>query len=165
MFAPRLNETDRVAYVTKQGRYDSRLPLHWRLTALLVVIKRLETHAEAARWFDTQKLPLPRNCVVPGNRPLALDHTDGELSSDLRQQAGRMPSEQIIDSWDRGYKFRALKWGVLLVCKPLFRELHNPPVIMRDDWVMWNGHVPVTRTPPRISEDLWSKLRQKAEIA
>jgi len=44
MFAPRLYEGDRVAYVTKQGRYGLRASLHWRLTALLLVEHRFESH-------------------------------------------------------------------------------------------------------------------------
>jgi hypothetical protein len=162
MFAPRLREGDRVAYITKQGRYDAGLPAHWRLTALLVVNRRFESHAEAAAWFQKERLPLPRNCVVAGNAPAQLDQTDGELNRELRKELGRLTDEEIIEQWDRGYRFRALRWGALLVCKPLFRELRDPPAISRDDWQAWNGGVPFTRTTPEITEELWQRLEERA---
>jgi hypothetical protein len=138
------------------------MPAHWRLTALLIVEKRFENHAEAAAWFQKESLPLPRNCVVAGNAPAQFDQTDGELKPDLRKEVGHIPDESIIEQWDRGYRLRALKWGALLVCRPLFRELHHPPVIKREDWQSWNGGVPFTRTPPRITEELWQRLEERA---
>lgn len=158
MFAPRLQKGDRIAYITKQGRYEAKLPAHWRLTALLVVEQRFDSHRLAAEWFERQGIPLPRNCMVPGTMPVPLDHTDGELNPQLRAQLGNLTAEEIIREWDRAYKFRSRKWGTVLVCRALFCDLHNPPLIRREDWLSWNGRVPLTRTPPRITERLWQKL-------
>lgn len=162
MFAPRLREGDRVAYVTKQGRYSPQLPDHWRLTALLLVTRRFESHAQAAEWFIGEDIPLPRNCMVPGTMPVSLECTDGELSPQLKAQVGRLTPEQIIRAWDSGYSERARTWGTVLVCHVLFRDLHNPPPIFREDWSSWTGRVPLTQTPPRITEQLWQKLCDRA---
>jgi hypothetical protein len=165
MFAPRLSKGDRVAYVTKQGRYAAQRPTHWRLTALLIVEHRFESHTQAADWFIGQGLRLPQNCMVPGTMPVPLDHTDGELNAQLRAQVGRLTPEQIIRAWDSGYSLRARNWGVVLACRVLFRDLHNPPPIVREDWLSWDGHVPFTQTPPRIAEHLWQELLDRTTKA
>lgn len=162
MFAPRLHEGDRIAYVTKQGRYGPRLPEHWRLTALLVVECRFENHGQAAEWFTSHGYPVPRNCMVPETTPVPFDHTDGQLNRQLRAQLGRLTPEQIIRAWDRGYASRARNWGTILACRVVFRDLHDPPQITREDWVSWNKRVPSTRTPPQIAEHLWQHLADRA---
>ena len=43
---------------------------HWCLTAILEVIKKCNTHKEAAEWFNTKKISIPSNCIVEGNLPL-----------------------------------------------------------------------------------------------
>ncbi|HUP63520.1 MAG TPA: hypothetical protein VNA69_24250 [Thermoanaerobaculia bacterium] len=142
-FAPRLRPGDRVAYMTtiQHGA--------WRLSALLEVKERFETHKEAKAWHEARGLALPSNCMTRGNRPIPLDRTDG---------CGGCHSSRELAQRDAVYAERALRFGVMLLCKPLFIQLHSPPVISREDWIAWNGRVPVTRTPPQISERLWDRL-------
>jgi hypothetical protein len=162
MFAPRLREGDRVAYVTKLGCYEPRQPAHRRLTALLSVDRRFENHGEAAQWFEKQSLPIPRNCIVPATSPLSLDQTDGELRSELRALSSRLSPVQIVRLWDAAYAKRAEETGVVLACRVLFRELISPPMITRADWQRWCGRVPSTRTPPSITHELWQSLAERA---
>ena len=165
MFAPRLWEGDRVAYVTKLSCYEPQLPAHWRLSALLLVRKRFETHAEAAAWFRSEGIPVPRNCIVPDTQPVPLEQTDGVLNPQLRAKAGELATEEIVRRWDLGYHVRARRWGVVLVCDVLFRDLYRPPIITREDWHAWNGEVPQTQTPPQITESLWRKLEERTATA
>src|SRR5688500_12057217 len=46
-FVPRLAEGDRVAYLTRRGRYGEEPLPHWRLTAVLRVVERFGSHEEA----------------------------------------------------------------------------------------------------------------------
>lgn len=160
-FAPRLKVGDRVVYVTKLGKYGDG-PDHWRLTAMLRVIERFDTHASAASWFRSQGESLPRNVMVDGNPPLPWEQTDGEISRNLRlRSAGRSP-EQVVRMWDAGYAERAREYGVVLVCDVEYRDLATPPAIHREDWNAWHGRIPGTRNPPQITEELWEHLRSKA---
>lgn len=74
-FAPRLYEGDQVVYITVQGKYPGSEELGWRLVAILDVFKRFESHSEAALWYKSQGVALPRNCMVPGNDPDPIDMT------------------------------------------------------------------------------------------
>ena len=158
MFAPRLRVGDRVAYITKIGRYGHHQDRHWRLTALLRVERRFDSHDDAADWYRAKGLPLPRNCMVSGNPPVPLDQTDGRLSAEIRARTTGMNPEQIIRVWDRTYFERAKKHAMMLACTILFRELEEPPPVFQSDWEEWVGRVPTTQTPPRISEELWFRL-------
>jgi hypothetical protein len=75
-FAPRLRASDIVGYMTCKGRYGEPREPHRRLTAVLEVIAVVPSHAEAAHWYRDRDLPLPSNCMVPGNlpKPLAESH-------------------------------------------------------------------------------------------
>jgi hypothetical protein len=154
-----------VAYITKQGRYTLASEPEWRLVALLTVARRFQNHQAAASWYISNGLALPRNCVVPGNLPLALEQTDGVIPPDLVAGRSGMASERIIWAWDARYRKRAKLCGVALSCAPQRVELQRPPRIIRDDWFQWIGHIPFTRNPPEISEDLWQSLMRRAETA
>lgn len=162
LFAPRLQVGDRIAYVTKRGIYGGDWPRHWRLTALLQVAYRFEMHAAAAVWYTQQRLPLPKNCMVPGNPPAPLDHTDHILSPEIRSRTAGMSPGQTVRVWDANYFARAKQHNLMLVCKSLFLELTQPPRITKEDWIAWNGRVPSTLNPPRISEALWHRLQARA---
>jgi len=161
-FAPRLQLGDKVAYITKRGRYGNDRASHWWLVALLQVAVRFESHDSAATWFKNQGSPLPRNCMAPGNPPASLDQTDGHLRRDLRDRLGSMTPEQVVRLWDAAYAARAKRCGVVLVCDVLFRDLQNPPAIMMEDWVQWYGKVPGTQTPPQVSPAVWAQLSMRA---
>ena len=160
-FAPRLRVGHRVAYITKRGAYESNEP-HWRLVALLQIAHRFESHAEAAAWYTSQNLPIPRNLIVPGNPPLPLCATDGVIPTELGSRAGELSPEGIIQRWDARYALRSRKFGVVLSCEPFFINISNPPRITLADWHRWHGSVPSTRNPPQISESLWRRLAATA---
>lgn len=157
-FAPRLRVGDHVAYVTTVGRYGEIEDDHWRLVALLRVAQRFETHADAAAWYTRSRIALPRNLVVPGNAPLAFEHTDG---GDADPDAET--SRAIVKRWEEEHRARATAHGTVLVCDVLFRELADPPAITRAQWASWCGGVPRTRTPPEIRAPLWNRLARLAE--
>jgi len=160
-FAPRLREGDKVAYMTKKGFYGQRTP-HWRLTALLQVIHRFESHQEAAHWYLEKSTGLPRNCMVPRNPPLPLDHTDFELDRNLKSRMKALSPAAAIRLWDAAYRQRAELYPVLLACKPLFVEVWEPPAIQEQDWQRWYGSQPGTRNPPVIQDAVWNKLVEQS---
>ena len=100
-FAPRLHEGDIAVYITCKGSYQGIKPSHWRFVAILEIIKRFESHAEAARWYVDQGITLPKNCMVKDNPPLAIEMTAPitEFGTDLSR-------------WDLSYQKRARQCGV-----------------------------------------------------
>ena len=147
-FAPRLNESDVIVYRTNKGKYPGYSGQHWRLVAILKVIRRFKTHREASKWYINEGLDLPRNCIVPGNNPLSLAMTSNK---------DKYPS---VERWDATYKIRARKYGVFLVCKSIFLELHKPPAITEEMFYSVFGRIPGTQNPPKISDDEYNNLRR-----
>ncbi|HEY0158690.1 MAG TPA: hypothetical protein VGF28_15510 [Thermoanaerobaculia bacterium] len=162
MFAPRLREGDRVAYVTKKGHYGGSAA-HWRLVALLDVRHAFRSHEAAANWYRERGLSIPRNCIVSDTRPVALDETDGVMPAALRRHQDVLSPERILSLWDKQYQARAEANPGVLVCEPIWVDVTNPPEIHESDWLEWVGRVPATRTPPAISAELWAKLEQVAQ--
>ena len=48
LFAPRLHEQAVVAFITKKDRYGGHDESHWRLVAIVRVVRRSDTHSDAA---------------------------------------------------------------------------------------------------------------------
>ena len=151
-FAPRINESDVIVYVTTKGKYSGYSGRHWRLAAILEVVRRFESHREASNWYINKELELPRNCIVGGNHPLLLEMTSNRKSY------------STVEQWDTVYKMRARKYGVFLSCKPIFMELHSPPVITEEAMFCVFGKIPSTQTPPRISDEEYNNLRRMIGI-
>jgi hypothetical protein len=162
-FAPHLQVHDRIAYVTKRGAYGSR-ERHWRLTALLEVVRRFNSHEDAAAWYLNHGFRLPFNCMVPGNEPAPLDATDGILSPDVRDATRGRSSDHIIRVWDQGYRARAREFPVVVSCRPIFVELFDPPPVYERDWRAWHGRVPATRNPPAVPDALWQQLLDRTRL-
>lgn len=168
-FAPRLEPGDRVAFVTHRGRHKGLYgDAHWRLVALLRVALRFESHAEAAEWYTSRRMALPRNLIVPGNPPLPLDHSDGRAPHELPEDAPPPDADESagkrLRAWDALCRARARRHGVVLACRPVFLELVEPRPIYAEEWVEWLGRVPVTRNPPQIGECLWQALCRHVEV-
>jgi hypothetical protein len=157
--APKLKEGDEVAYMTKKGAYKPHRFPHWRLVAILRVLRRFDSHEEAAAWYSEQGLPLPSNCMVSGNDRLPFDMTGGfppkiaktELQTDVGMRV-----------WDRDYKERAGKWGAFLVCDACFLELYEPPVITREMMLSIFDETPQTQNPQPIKAEQFEALRKIA---
>jgi hypothetical protein len=148
-FAPRLHEGDLAVCITCKGSYQNIKARHWRLVAILEVLKRFETYAKAALWYSSQGLTLPRNCMVEGNPPLAIEMTAPitDIGTDLRR-------------WDLAYQRRARQCGVFLACKPQFLELYNPPIITEEIMCKAFNRIPGTQNPPAILPEEFEKLKR-----
>ena len=152
-FAPRLHEGDLAVYITCKGSYQGIKPGHWRFVAILEVFKRFESHTDAALWYTSQGITLPRNCMVKDNSPLAIEMTAPitEFGTDLRR-------------WDLSYQIRARQCGVFLACKPKFLELDNPPIITEGIMYTAFNRIPGTQNPPAISVEEFEKLKHVCGI-
>ena len=145
-FAPRLNETDIVVYMTVKRRYPGYKSKHRRLTAILKVIKRFESHRLAANWYQDNGLRVPSNCMVEANPPLELDKTSN------------LENFNSVEHWDIGYRRRSRRNGVFLVCDWMFLELKSPPVVTEDMLIEVFCGIPCTQNPPSISDEEYSKV-------
>ena len=163
-FAPRLQVGDSVAYVTIKNRYDGP-EQHWRLVAILEVLRRFETHEAAAMWYRDREPRLPGNCMVPENPPLPLTRTGGPGDADLRKAMSHLPDAHVVAEWDRRYAERMKSTPVFLACLPIAVNLHDPPLISTSDWIAWHGRVPGTQSYLCPSEPLWCQLCLRAGVA
>lgn len=136
-FAPRLRVGDIAVYLTKQGLFG-HTERHWRFVAVLRVRQQFANHAEAAAWHRSVGLPVPSDCIVEGNPPLPVDHTNGPKSD--------------LEEWDAFYADRVREAAAFVVCDPLWMDLYEPPVVSRALLTKVFGKVPATRTPPAITE-------------
>jgi hypothetical protein len=165
-FAPRLDVGNRVAYLTVKGAYEDDKDTGWRVVAFLEVIERCESHEDAARWYCDRGLPLPSNCLVPGNQPLALDRTSrGPRSAQCARCDAWRPARGCGGGCDddrRAYEAkcrrRARKWPVFLITQARFLDLVDPPQVTERDLQSIFGGVPGTQTPPKISGHEFSRL-------
>ena len=145
-FAPRLNESDLVVYITVKRKYPGYCLPHRRVTAILRVTKRFESLQEAADWYEASGLALPGNCMVKTNPPLELEKTTNPKNC------------TSVERWDFTYWSRSRRNGVFLVCEPLFLELQCPPIVTEEMLIEVFGKVPGTRTPPSISDQEYCKV-------
>jgi hypothetical protein len=145
------------------NRYETA-EQHWRLVALLKVVRRFETHADAALWYREREPRLPGNCMVPGNPPLALSQTGGPGDPDLRKLISRVRDSDVVAEWDRRYAERMKGTPVFLACLPIAVNLQDPPLISRSDWLVWYGKIPGTQSYLRPPESLWRQLCLRAGI-
>jgi hypothetical protein len=150
VFAPKLQEGDTVIYLTHKGRYLNMNYDAWRLTAVLTVLKRFESHHEASSWYIERNLPLPRNCWIKGNLSVPIEHT--------------AQPRRKLQVWDGEYRRRARTNGVLLVCEVKHRDLETPPIVTEDMLIEVFGRVPGTRNPPRVTNEQYEKLLQLTKI-
>ncbi len=160
MFAPRLQEGDSVVYMTVKGRYAPEWFSHWRLVAILKVVRRFESHKHAATWYQERGLPLPSNCMVEGSNPVSYDMTIGVLPTN--KFGDGLSTDDILRKWDLGYRVRARKNGVFLACEAEFLEVHEPPIITEAAMLHIFGRTPPTLTPPSINEREYRALRALA---
>jgi hypothetical protein len=122
------------------------------------VIHRFDSHEEAAAWHSKQPLPLPANCIVPGNKALPYDATSGLRAADQRRFHLEVGPEVAVQHWDAEYARRAGECGVFLVCQPLFCELNSPPILNADCMRRIFKRIPGTQNPPRISAEEYAAL-------
>lgn len=152
-FAPRLFTGDLVVYITCKGSFLDLKQRHWRLTAILEVLERFESHSEAAIWYSNQGVTLPSNCMVSYNPPLSLEKTAPitEFGTDLRR-------------WDLAYQKRARQYGVFLACTSQFMDLHHPPIITDEIMYQAFNRIPSTQNPPSILLEEFNKLKNLCGI-
>ena len=154
-FAPRLREGDKVIYMTVKGKYLSESNRHWRVVAILEVIKRFESHKEAAKSYLESDLPLPNNCMVSGNVHMSYEMTGG---MDAERFGGAANEEELVRKWDLSYLVRSRKYGTFLSCKKDFLGLYNPPILTDDFMMETFGRIPPTLTPPPITEEQFEAI-------
>jgi hypothetical protein len=166
-----LQPNDIVVYLTVKNKWDAPYP-HYRLVAILEVIKKSASHAEAASWYRSQALPIPSNCMVLGNEAHPFDETAGdyenvaevvrymESNSEKRSIVGR----KRVELWDKSYLAKSKKWPEFIITQAVFCNLYNPPIIKEDDVINIFGRTINTRTPPSINKSEFKQLATFADI-
>lgn len=160
LFAPRLRAGDRVAYLTVKGKYFDSGEFGWHLVAVLRIIRRFESHNDAAAFYEKQGQPLPSNCFVNGNPPKPYDWTNRDPPKRVKHWlAEHGDFGGAVRLWDKGYRGRIERWPVFLAAQPEFLELSRPPLLreaqMRE---IFFPRIPSTRNPPQIDCEQLERL-------
>jgi hypothetical protein len=151
-FAPTLQEGDFAIYLTVKSRYEQKKN-HWKLTAILKIMKRFENHQMAADWYLDHKLAIPSNCMVISNECKELDQT-----------AGLPRGVNNLSEWDTIYQERAEENPVFLACEKQFMNLKNPPILTDDDMSrIFGTKRPGTQNPRTISLIQYNELMDIAK--
>ena len=101
---------DQIVYRTRTGDYGVYAEGFRVLTAVLKVVEIYANHETAAAWYNARQIPLPGNCMVPGNLPQPWDHTAGVNSRDFDNVA----------EWDAFYLARITKIPVFVRTENLY---------------------------------------------
>ncbi|MCY1604509.1 hypothetical protein [Staphylococcus pettenkoferi] len=148
--APKLKEGDKMVYLTKKNMYGQDFK-HWRLVAIIEVIKVMKTHEDAAKWYKNYNYELPKNCVVDGNPPLSASKTTIAKSK--------------IHETERGYKFRARKYKQFNICKKVHVNLKEPPIIDESKMKeIFGTKNPGTQSFKKVSDDEYKSLVKLMEL-
>lgn len=180
MFTPRLQPGDVVAYITVKGKYLMR-QRHQRMVCVLIVERLFDSHKQAAEWFKKLDLPLPNNLMVPGNKanPLSKSHRGQKQQSGCAKPicgtggcgsgCGSIPDgtcgSTVHSNWDTGYRLRAKKYGRVVACSILYKNVQSSAPIITDE-ILFEvfGKIPATRNPGRLDLRLLPKLMSQLGI-
>ncbi|WP_434046215.1 MULTISPECIES: hypothetical protein [Sorangium] len=88
---------------------------------MLRVISEAKSHAAADRWYEQHGIARPRNIMVPGNPPLALEATEGGYRENGKIVLPTSPADapRVLAHWDNLYQQRRYKVGDVRICEPL----------------------------------------------
>lgn len=155
-FAPRLEVGDLVAYVTKKGGFGLGRAQR-RLSAVLRVARRFESHAQAKVWYADQGLSLPSNLMVPGNAAAPF-----ERSHRLYRSSKCLGAAQTFREWDASYRVRAHKFPIVVGCDRLAAWLDwDAPVVTDADLEAVFGAVPGLQNPGKHSAREFQTLMRR----
>jgi hypothetical protein len=161
LFAPLLRRDDRVAYITKQARYDGELG--WALVALITVVERFESHESAAAWYQALGHAIPSNCIVAGNLPQPYHLTNQRLPKTVAARVdAEMDPQRAVRLWDAIYARRTRKCAVFLACRADYLELQHPRILRHRDVRAIFGYIPNTQYPPEITPEHFAALANLA---
>jgi hypothetical protein len=129
LFSNYLKKEDKVIYITT-ALHDETLGKHWRIIAILQVIKECSNHNEAAKWYnDNGHLSLPINCMALGNENIE--------NVALHEVSHYEMNPQFPNDVERGLKYqnsiyhkRAIKNPKYLICEKEWCGIPtNPPYV------------------------------------
>ena len=171
LFAPNLCPNDIVIYITTQGKWFNDYN-HHRLVAILEVIEQRKNHESGFSFYTSNGYKLPSNCLVEENPPLEFDRTAGDYQTikDIKKYLGRdldkqdLIGKQRIKLWDNRYKERVKRNSVFNITKPIYINVHNPPVITDKSFKDIFGRIPNTRNPNKIQKTEFKELALLAGV-
>ena len=157
----RLNKGDIIIYITKIGKYGTKIE-GWRLISILEVVEIKQSHKEACDYYLKKGIPVSQNIICSKTKPFPLDKTH-KINDNVRVYSDE---NEIIRRWNAGYEIRARRYPEVAITKiwnnVLF--LNTPPNIDRNTMTYIFGRIPGTQTPPEITNNEWKKFRQKMNI-
>jgi hypothetical protein len=149
-----LKKGDIVIYKTNTTHY---------LTAILKVIKKLNSHQEAKEWYEKNEIRVPSNCILMPHLPIAKSHAKDYLKKVGKTKAGDIVLEK---NWDKGYQKRAFHHtsSYFFVTEPIYNIVQDiDENFIKVDTVLRNnspdGKIPNTSfRPQKLSQDCYNDV-------
>jgi hypothetical protein len=144
---------DVIACTTKDFAFPAKAKTMRRLVAMLRVkhswtqhrAKRgLESHEQAAGWYQQQGAGLPSNCMASDEGRMPLDRTDCYKSD--------------LEEWDNGYRLRAIECGAFHACEKIFCDVDDPPKFTTQQLNGWFNCIPNPREPQPLATEKFAKM-------
>jgi len=158
---PRLSIGDLVIYITKLGRYGTKLP-HWKFIGILEVIDIQPDHNTASLFYTSKSLPISQNLMCPLTIPFPFNMTHGLCGF----KPNGLSHSRIITLWNNGYQGRANDYPQVAITRTWEKQLFlvNPPIITREMMVRIFKRIPVTQNPPYVTDEEWAKFKHEMKI-
>jgi len=133
-----------LAYVTSKSKPE----YSYRLSAVLRVIHRFETHKTAADWYRSRGMSLPPNIMEYNNPALPVEQTSG-IPSNVKPRTAKV--------WDYAYRLRARANAVVSVTYPLYVNLTDPPYALEA--------APMKLNPPAVPREQFEAILMAAGVS
>lgn len=140
-FVKKLVIGDEVAYVTNKRGVGAR-----KLVAILKVFQIFKNHNLAAKWYISNKIPVPNNIIVSETCPFPLDKTHQKGS-----WKGGWGSSDNLSEWDALYKKRSDESSEVAQCEIIYLNLEAPKNL---DESKFNRPL-CAQNPPKLSSKEW----------
>lgn len=151
---PRLSVGDLVIYITVKRKYGNK-EKHWKFIGVLEVIERPGSHEEAYEWYMKKQVPVSQNVICKATTPHPYDMTHQITRHKVEGHAD-------VPRWDADYRYRARKYPQVAMCQTWNNQLflHTPSIITDEQMVQIFNRLPVTQTPPKLSEAEWQRFQE-----
>lgn len=170
--APQLKLDDIIIYLTLPPKYKvAQKYLNqdtYNLTAILKVINVFPNHISASKWYETNCLPIPSNCMIKGNPPKDFNLTGSNYNSQKKMkdyfslsliEKTKEARKQLI-IWNKEYNTRADQYPSFVITEYLYNHIINPiPIHKNQLRNIFNGVIPGTQNPKNLSKEEFNKLK------
>lgn len=132
------------------------------LTAILEVKNEFPDHEAAQKWYQSNNLPVPSNCILGDHLGVERSH-----AKDFLDEVKNLPGSKrsIERRWDHGYQKRAIDAPHFFITKSIYNAVRDnipPKNFVKLESILrkhFNGGLPQTRKrPDKLSQECYNEI-------